>query len=131
MPIREPLDKALVTGYLANDPEAIVLVAFVAANADPGSFDYGTDHSSAASYVKPLAKADESATRSLLFEIDMRDPDTEECHSFSSRHESEWRAMLDTLRQHEWVPIPSILVVVGEVGGPAGYRTANSHIVAA
>jgi len=127
------LDSALVQGYLAEDPEAIALVAFVAANGDDRALSEShSSASQAAQYIAALPETESRGSRTLVFEIDARDPDTEECHSFSTDDEAAWRAMYATMLRAEWEAIqPSIQVVVGSIGGPTGYRTRSPHIRAA
>lgn len=127
-----PLESALVRGYLANDPEAVALVAFVAANADRPSSGSDPQQPMAASYVMPLAELETTADRTLLFEIEAVDPDTDECHSLRTSDESFWREMHKRLVDEEWARVvPTIHVVLDVAGAPRGYATHSPHIRAA
>ena len=125
------LDTELVAGYLAGDEVANALVAFVVANADRGSIGSVISEAQAASYVIPLVEASTSADRTLTFEIDTVDPDTEERHSFRTNDESFWRRMLAELRERGWSADPGITVRLDATGGPRGYATCSPHIRAA
>jgi len=125
------LDPTLARGFWEGDVEANALVAFVVANAERRSSDSAPAEPQAASYVIPLQEATTSTDRTLVFEIDTVDPDTEERHSFRTNDESFWRRMLVELRERGWSAEPALTVLLDVQGGPRGYATHSPHIHAA